>query len=403
VSPGIEAELRDSLACASESIMPRADLADRVRRASRRRRRMLTGVITAGLATVVAGSLIAIYGTGHGQRHPAANHHGQRRGGANIVVGYDGPDHIAADGRWIYVTAGDGNPGSVMFAYDRATGRLVRSIGIPAAASSLQVGPGGLVWLSFYPDSNGGGTGVWLLSPDLKARSGVNLGTRRYHGAAPFDVLLTGANTAVLATDYGLATLRLPSPGQPGAAALRWLPRIPGSRRIQGLPVQVAAFAGRLAVMLESDGGQELISFAGSRSAEFIPKSADALGSVAASASGLWTTLSADNGQTSLGLIRLDSRLRPSTPRTIRSDPVLRGAQQVVTLGSTVWVILSGPAPSLACFTDRGGHIGPVTKPDYRPEPATNNGVGSLAVVGHTLYVLGPVAVASYPIPAACR
>jgi hypothetical protein len=403
MSPGIETELRDALAHASESIMPRADLADRVRRAGRRRRHVLTRVIAAGLATVVAGSLIAIYGIGHGQHRPAANHHDRRRGGVTIVIGYDGPDHVAANGRWIYVTAGDGNPGSVMFAYDRATGRLVRSIAIPALASSLQVGPGGLVWLSFYPDSNGGGTGVWLLSPDLKARSGVNLGTKRYHGAAPFDVLLTGTNTAVLATDYGLATLRLPSPGQPGAPALHWLPRVPGSRRIQGLPVQVAAFAGRLAVRVDSDGGRQLISFAGSRSAEFIPKPADALSPVAASASGLWTTLSTDNGQTSLGLIRLDNRLRLSTPRTIRSDPVLRGAQQVVTLGSTVWVTLSGPAPSLACFIDRGGHIGPVTKSDYRPEPATNNGAGGLAAVGHTLYVLGPIAVASYPIPGACR
>jgi hypothetical protein len=236
------------------------------------------------LAAVIAASLLAVYLAGLGPRPPAPNHHGQRRGGAQIVVGYASPDDMAADGKWIYVAAGGGYPGEVLRVYDRATGRLVRSIRIPALPITLQVGPGGLVWLAFYPDSYGGATGVWLLSPDLKLRSGVNLGTRRYHGAAPHDVMLTGADTAVLATDYGLATLRLPPPGQPGRAALRWLPRVPGSRRIQALPVQLAAFADRVAVRLGSDTGQALISLEGSRSAEFIPASADTLGPLAVSA-----------------------------------------------------------------------------------------------------------------------
>jgi len=80
-------------------------------------------------------------------------------------------------------------------------------------------------------------------------------------------------------------------------------------------------------------------------------------------------------------------------------------AQQVVTQGSTVWVILSGPqgSSSLACFTDRGGRIGPVMTPDFRPKPANNTGIGSIAAVGHTVYVLGSLGVASYPIPPACR
>ncbi|MDR2986932.1 MAG: hypothetical protein LBV34_19050, partial [Nocardiopsaceae bacterium] len=61
MSPNIETELRDALAHASESIAPRADLVDRVRRAGRRRRHALTGVIAVGLAAAVAGSLIAVY------------------------------------------------------------------------------------------------------------------------------------------------------------------------------------------------------------------------------------------------------------------------------------------------------------------------------------------------------
>ena len=227
-------------------------------------------------------------------------------------MGYASPDNLAADSKWIYVSAGGGYPGEILRAYDRATGRLVRTIAIPALPRTLHVGPRGLVWVAFFPNGNGGGTGVWLLSPDLKLRSVVNLGARRYRGAAPFDVLPTGANTAMLATLNGLATLRLPPPGQPGSTSLRWLPRVPGSRRIRGIPMQLAAFDGRVAVQLGSDSGRALISFVGSRSREFTPPSADALGPIAASGSGLWAMLSKDNGVTSLGLIRLDSRLRLS-------------------------------------------------------------------------------------------
>ena len=403
MSRGIETELRDALEYAAESIMPRSDLADRVRRASRRRRHRLTGAIAAGLAAAVAGSLIAVYGVAHGPQSPAAKYHGHLHGGMHIVVGYYSPDMMAAHGRWIYVAAGGGYPGEILRAYDRATGRLVRSISIPAAPSTLQVGPGGLIWLGFYPDSNGGGTGVWLLSPDLKLRSGVNL--RRYFGATPHDVLPTGADTAVLATDNGLARLRLPNPGQPGSATLRWLPRVPGSRRIQGVPVQLATFAGGEAVHLENDSGVELISRVGSRPQEFTPPPGDTVGPIAGSAGALWTTLFGDQGQRSLGLIRLDDRLKLSTPGSIRGNPVFDGAQWVATFGSAVWVVLSGRngSPSLACFTDGGGRIGPIATLDIRREPARNVGVTSIAAVGDTLYVLGPIGVATYPIPAACR
>ena len=403
MSPGIETELRDALAYASESIVPCPDLADRVRRANRRRRHALTGAIAVGLAAAVAGSLIAVYGVAQGPHSPAANHHDHRHGGMHIVVGYYSPDIMAASGRWIYVAAGGGYPGEILRAYDRATGQLVRSIGIPAFPNTLQVGPGGLVWLAFYPDSNGGGTGVWLLSPDLKLRSRLNLAARRYHGAAPHDVLPTGEHTAIVDTDYGLARLRLPPPGQPGSADLHWLPRVPGGGRIQGVPVELAGFAGRVAVKFGNDTGQELISLAGSPAREFFPGSTHSFGPLAGSSEGLWTTLFGDGGRRSLGLIRLDKRLRLSTPRSISGNPVFKHADRVITLGSAEWVILSRPVGSLACFTDRGGRIGPVATLHLRPNPARNTGVNSIAAVGNSLYVLGQIGVASYPIPAACR
>ncbi len=420
MSSDFETELRDALAYASESVMPRADLADEVRRASRRRRHVLTAAIAVGLAVVVAVSLIAVYGVGLTRRSPAPIHDGSRHGGMHFVVGYYEPDDMTAHGKWIYVTAGGGNPGEVLFAYDRATGRLVRRIAIPAPPSVLKVGPGGLVWLAFFPDSSGGGTGVWLLSPDLKLRSGINLGVRRYAEVTPRDVLPTGEDTAMLATGGGVATLHLPRPGQAGSPALRWLPPVRGIHRLLGATGGLAAFAGQVAVKLGNDVGQGLISLVGSRSAEFIPpgmnftgsppgryiRGADRFGAIAGTSEGLWTTLFSDKGG-SLGLIRLDRRLRLSTPRSIRDNPVLRHAQQVMTLGSTLWVIPSVPwtnvPSSLACFTDRGGRIGRVATLHLRPEPARNSGLTSFATVGNTLYVLGQVGVASYPVPAACR
>jgi hypothetical protein len=416
VSSDIETELRDALAYASEPVIPRADLADAVRRASCRRRHALTATVATGLAVVLACSLIVVYLIGHTQRWPAPNHHGSRRQGMHFVVGYYEPDVMTAHGKWIYVAAGGGYPGEVLLAYDRATGRLVRSISIPGLPNVLKVGRGGLVWLVFYPDSSGGGNGVWLLSPDLTLRSGVNLNARRYRAVTPHDLLPTGEDTAIVATGRGLATLHLPLPGEPGSAVLRWLPPVRGIHRVRGATVGLAAFAGRVAVELDNDVGQGLISLAGSPSAEFLPpgmnsaglppgryvRGADRLGVIAGSSGGLWTTLFTDKGR-SLGLIRLDTELMPSTPSSIRDNPAFKRAQEVVTLGSVEWVMLSRPKVPLACFTDRGGQVGPVATLHLRPEPARNAGVSSIATVGDTLYVLGKVGVASYPIPVACR
>ena len=416
MSSDIETELRDALVHASEAVMPRADLADAVRRASRRRRHVLTATVATGLALVLACSLIVVYLIGHAQRRPTPNHRGSHRGHIHFVVGYYEPDVMTAHGKWIYVAAGGGNPGEVLLAYDRATGRLVRSIAIPGLPNVLKVGPGGLVWLAFYPDGSGGGNGVWLLSPDLKLRSGVNLNARRYRAVTPRDLLPIGEDTAMVATGGGLATLHLPLPGQPGSPVLRWLPPVRGINRVQGATVGLAAFADRVAVELDNDVGQGLISLAGSPSAEFIPpgmnspglppgryiRGADRLGVIAGSSEGLWTTLFSGNGK-SRGLIRLDKELRLSTPSSIHGNPVFKRAQEVVTMGSVEWVMLSRPKAPLACFTDRAGQIGPVATLRLRPEPARNAGVASIATVGNTLYVLGKVGVASYPIPAACR
>jgi hypothetical protein len=398
--PGIEDELRAALAEASEAIQPRSDLAERVRQASTRRRRALAGAIAAGLAVVTASSLVAVYGVGQNSR-PPTGHHGKQRSGVRIAVNYGTPAVMAVSGRMIYVGGGD-YPIAFLAAYDRTTGRLVRRIGVPALPSVVKVGPGGRVWLGFYPDWNGGGTGVWLLSPDLRLRSGVDLGTRRYRGAPPFDVLPTGADTAVLTADQGLATLRLPPPGQPGAAIMRWGPQIPGSRQIHGVPVQLAASAGRIAVRVGSDDAHGLITFTAPGSPVFRPSPADGVGGLAVGAHGLWTAIFTRNGDFTKGLLRLDDQLKPTTPRSIGRDRLFtnEGVQDIVTLGNAVWVILAG-SPSLACFADRGAQAGPVVALHARG--VAGGSIAAIAAIGNTLYVLDPSGVSSYRVPAACR
>jgi hypothetical protein len=394
----VDAELRDALTEASECIVPSADLAGRVMRAARGRRRVLTGVLAAALVMVTAGTLIAVREIAPAPAGPSAHrHHGHHRGWAGgMRIAAPSAELVAASAGKIYLAGGD-YPTAVLAAYDRRTGRLIRRVSIPALPSALRIGPGGLIWLCFYPGSNGGGTGVWLLSPDLARRSGVDLAVRRYHGAAPFDVLPAGRDSAILATDSRLARVRLPLPGQPGSPRLTWLPLAAGADPIRGLPVGLTSFAGRVVVRLADDAGRTIITFAGRRPPIFSPGPSRGASSAAASASGLWvTTFARGGGQIGQRLVRLDARLRPDTPASIRRSRLLAGAQQVVTLGGAVWAFLPW-SPWLACFADHGGRTGPVETLNTGYTPV------SAAAVGDTIYVVGPAGVASYRIPHQCR
>ena len=102
-----------------------------------------------------------------------------------------------------------------------------------------------------------------------------------------------------------------------------------------------------------------------------------------------------------MALILLDSELQPVTPRSVWASPLLAFATQVLTHGSTVWVIRSQP-PYVACFR-YNGQVGPIATIRTGGSPAR------LAVTGQTVYVgtavgVGiAVGVASDPVPAACR
>lgn len=403
MSRDIGTELRDAMTEASEAIVPAADLADRVMRAARSRRRMLTGLLAAALVIVIAGTLIAAREITPSTAGPSGHRNDHHRGGTGGVrIAAASADLMAVSAGEIYLAEGD-YPMAVLAAYNRRTGRLIRRISIPAGPSTLRIGPGGLVWLGYYPDSNGGGNGVWLLSPDLTRRSGADLDVRRFHGAVPFEILPAGQDSAVLATSRGLADLRLPLPGRPGPPHLIWLPPVAGARTIGGVGVGIASFAGRLVVRLGSDDGRTIITFAGRRPPSFNPGPSRGASSLAAGASGLWvTTFVRGGGQIGQRLVRLDARLRPDTPASIRRVRLLTDPQLVVALAGTIWVILPR-SPWLACFADHGGPIGPVTTLNIHDAPAGIGSSGGLAAVGDTIYVLGPAGVASYRIPPQCR
>jgi hypothetical protein len=388
MSADIEAELRAAFELASDPVVPRPGLDNLVRRAARRRRRALAAAAAlVGAGASVGGYLLvaATASPSHGGPPPVTKyHHAVRQ-----FTTSGGGDAIAVDSRMIYVATGD-HPGAALNAYSRATGRLVRSVGIPAVPSALRIGPDGSVWVAFYPDQNGGGTGVWRLSPDLAMRSGINLGARQYFGAAPFDVLVTSADTAVLGTDHGLAVLRLPTPGQSGRAILRWRRVSPAVR--QGFPTELFPLAGRVAVLWVTDAGRHAISFAGRARPDYSARAS----SVAVEANGLWLTTSNLNGTPAGTLIRLDAGLRVVTPAAITQNPVLAHPTQVWATGTTVWILTAG-SRSLACFSYRGGRASAVGVVH------TSLPVAELAATGGTVYVVNSIGVASYAIPAACR
>ncbi len=383
----IEAELRAAFEEASDSVVPRPDLEIRVRRAARQRRRALAvaAVLVAG-GVAVGGYLVAAKAVAsHGRPPPVTIHH---RAGRQFVTSAGG-DAIAADSRMIYVATGD-HPGAALNAYSQATGRLVRRVGIPAMPSALRIGPDGSVWVAFYPDQNGGGTGVWRLSPDLAMRSGINLGTRQYFGAAPFDVLVMSADTAVLGTDHGIGVLRLPVPGQSGRATVRWRRFTPAVR--QGFPTELFPLAGRVAVGWVTDDGRHAISIPGRARPVYRAR----VSSIAAESNGLWLTTVQLNDTSAGHLIRLDAELRLVTPPAITENRVLAHAERVWAEGTTVWVLTAG-SRSVSCFGYHGGHVGAVGV------VRTRLPVSDLAASPGTVYVLNSIGVVGYAIPAACR
>jgi hypothetical protein len=292
----------------------------------------------------------------------------------------------------LYVAAGD-YPGATLRAYSRATGKLISQVRVPATPRALRVGPGGSVWLTFYPDQNGGGTGLWLLSPDLHQRSESGARIARDIGLA--DILPAGPVDALVAAN-GLADLHMPVPGSRGTATLRPVAAIRAEHGYGGA-VELARLGGRVA-LLQEDARQDLrVVVAGARGPVFDPGRGVTINSMAGDGDGLWiTTGPQPAGPVTGAVILLNDQLRDVTPPSVRASPALAFPDQVQATGESVVVTTQSLSQPLACFRFHDG-AGPVTSIAVRLPP------GLIAVAGDTIYAADASGVTAYQLPAACR
>jgi hypothetical protein len=294
----------------------------------------------------------------------------------------------------LYVATGD-FPDATLSAFNRATGQLIHQVHVPAAPVALRVGPGGSVWLTFYPDQNGGRTGLWLLSPDLGQRS--SLDPRAAMSIGLSDVLPVGPADALVAAN-GLVDLHMPVPGQPGQAAFHQVSALPTDHGYGGAG-ELARLAGQIAV-LQGDHAHPTnlrIVLAGQHGVVFDPGAGVNINSMVGGGNGLWiTTGYQPTGPSTGAVIHLNDRLQVVTPRSISENSALAFPEQVWTAGDTVVVTTDSSTQPLVCFRFNNG-AGPVTDIPARLPP------GDLAVTGDAVYAADASGVIVYRLPTACR
>ena len=397
MSTEIEAALRAAFEEAGQDLSPRPDLAERVRSATRRRRRRIAVACSLAAAVVVSATAYAAVALSPDQARPPmappGHHHGPRVL-VRIPAGA-GVQALAIAGRNLYVaTDYAGNPPYALSAYDRVTGTLIGRVRVPAMPAALHTGPGGSVWLAFYPDQNGGPSATWLLTTDLSRRSS--------YGDALFDLLPTGRDTALLASRYRLTELRMPPPGTAGRPVTRPDPSgaIGGRFAVVGL----TAIGGRVAARVVDGAGRfSHLVIAGQPRVRYGGGNSSLIGDVTAEDRGIWATTSSGSNENAGPLVRLGPNLRVITPNAVRVSPILRQSEQVWSHGSIVWVASAAAGHRLVCFSYRG-RMGPLATIRVPGQPAV------LAAAGDTIYVSSMTGVAdatsdirAYPVPAVCR
>jgi hypothetical protein len=398
MSGALESELKAAFETETEFVQPRPELADRVREGARQHRHRVVAVTAAVCAAllVVAG---ATYAVASGSQHYTLLAPGPGSAVRSVAtVDYDVTD-LAASGPYVYVLAGEN---SLLAAYNGTTGRLIRQVTLPYSGNALAVGPGGRIWVSFSAGTQGGPSGLWLLTPDLAEHSSAT-------GVEANAIVPVSPTSAWVADPGGLLSVQMPAPGQPGLAAVRQLPGTSlGSSLVAGSGSWAGVVGGRDAVLVSAGpgfdahlliAGDPRLSYGGSPGVE--------VSAVATTGSALWVTSVALRGdEASLWgpLVRLNSALQPTTPSSVRTSPALARSEAVWSDGSTVWVATGVQTHALACFR-AGQRLGPIVTMPVRGE------VFALAEAGGTVYVYAqeppgeyaPTPIVAYPVPAACR
>ncbi len=396
MNTSLEDELRAALDAASEFVQARPGLAGRVRLSARRRRRRRTAVIAATTAVLLIAASASYVLAGRHQSAPELTrrqHH--PKSGPMYLKGLPADyqvQQLAVSGPYLYVLT-DGP--DVLSVYDRATGKLVRAVTVPADPVVLAVGPGGLVW---FVSTTGG---LWLLSPDLRLRSS-------YSAIQTNIILAVSRTTALLPTQYGLLTVQMPTPGQPGRATAHRDPGTSVGPSQNTAPNTWAGYLnGRVAVLATNGYGYDShLVIAGQPGVRFGGSLQQQVGYVVNAGSSLWVSTFAIHNSYAAGsgpLVRLNGQLRPTTPEFVKASPVLAKTEEIWADGETVLAATAAAGHALVCFA-AGSATGPVAT-----LPVSGH-VVALAIAHDTVYVStersqtdGAWAVSSYPVPASCR
>jgi len=391
MSAKLDDELRAAFEVASEFIKPPGGLADKACRARRpwwHRQRDAIAACAVVLAT--AGAAYAL--SGHYSSKPVPEPPGPR-----VVVKTRYPvSEAAVSGQYVYLAS---SQRSLVAAYNRATGKMVRRVRVHGSPTWLAVGPGRLVWVGIVGDRSP--NMILLLSPDLGRRA-----TAGSPGSGP--LVPTSRQTALTAAPYGVLNVRMPAPGQSGLASVR---QESDSQLGAGLTTApgnwVGLLDGRVAVQVTNGYGYgSHLVIAGEPGVTFGGDPQQQVGAVAKAGDSLWAqTFAITNSRVALWgpLVRLDGQLRATTPVFIQRNPVLARSENVWSAGSAVWVSTGAPGHALVCFAARSG-AGPVIT------VLAGGRVAAVAATSGTAYVTtvtgvsrGRSVVTSYPIPAACR
>jgi hypothetical protein len=382
----IEQQLVSAFDAVGRSVEPASGLADTVRRRVHARRRVV-GAISASLV-IALGAVIGIVAAAGSAGPPGP---GTTIGPARLKIPVRAVNAMAVGGGTIYVASGD-HPGGVLTAYDGTTGHQLAKARLPARPAAVAVGANGSVWVTFYPSNLGGRSGVSEFSSNLSRHATV-MTDNRYLDSGNFDVLPTGRHRALVATDAGVVTIRMPAFGNPTVAASASNASVDRSLVI---PTSLTELPdGNVAVLLSNDGGQgRVVRLHGDGSI-----TGQGL-TIAGSPNGLWVTSSTPR--------RLRLFSPALEPESVNLGPRLARAVSVWTSGHTVWAEVGVQRVNLICFAFTPGRTSqPVVLPLPRADSADRSypsGPGDLTVVPtpSAVYVAGPGGITSYPVPSAC-